>query len=54
MAFGLMIPGMFSGWVQETLGYQHFFVWILLTMIPGYFIIKALKIDPEFGKKIEN
>jgi PAT family beta-lactamase induction signal transducer AmpG len=51
MALGMMIPGMFSGWIQEALGYRHFFIWIFITMIPGYFIINALKIDPDFGKK---
>ena len=54
MALGMMIPGMFSGWIQEALGYQRFFIWIFLTMIPGYFIIKVIKIDPEFGKKTES
>ncbi len=51
MALSMMIPGMFSGWIQEQLGYQHFFIWIFLTMIPGYFIVKLIPIDPEFGKK---
>ena len=51
MALSMMIPGMFSGWIQELLGYKHFFLWVFLTMIPGYFIVKILNIDPEFGKK---
>ena len=25
MALGMMIPGMFAGWLQEQLGYNHFF-----------------------------
>ncbi len=52
MALSMMIPGAFSGMIQEYLGYKLFFVWILFTMIPGYFIIKSLPIAPEFGKKI--
>lgn len=51
MALSMMLPGMISGWIQEMLGYKLFFVWVVLTMIPGFFIVKALKIDPEFGKK---
>jgi len=51
MALGMMIPGMFSGWIQEHLGYPHFFLWVLITMLPGYFIIKNLPLNPEFGKK---
>ncbi|MDR3625735.1 MAG: MFS transporter [Ignavibacteriaceae bacterium] len=54
MALGMMVPGMFSGWLQEALGYRHFFIWIFITMIPGYFIIRALKIDPDFGRKTDN
>jgi PAT family beta-lactamase induction signal transducer AmpG len=51
MALSMMVPGAFSGMIEEFLGYKLFFVWILITMIPGYFIIKALPFDPEFGKK---
>jgi PAT family beta-lactamase induction signal transducer AmpG len=53
MALSMMIPGAFSGMIQEFLGYKFFFIWIFLTMIPGYFIIRALPFDPEFGKKTE-
>ncbi len=51
MALSMMLPGMFSGWLQQMLGYKHFFIWIFITMIPGYFITKYIPIDPEFGKK---
>ncbi len=26
MALGMMLPGMAAGWIQEQLGYQHFFL----------------------------
>lgn len=51
MALGMMIPGMFSGWLQETLGYQLFFIWILIATIPAFVITKYIKIDPSFGIK---
>lgn len=51
MALSMMIPGMFSGWIQDHLGYKNFFIWILLTMIPGFFITKNIPIEPKFGKK---
>lgn len=51
MALSMMIPGIFAGMLQEALGYPNFFVWILFTMIPGFFITRMLTIDPEFGKK---
>jgi hypothetical protein len=44
---------MFSGWIQEIIGYQHFFVWVLLSTIPAFIIAAFVKIDPEFGKKKE-
>jgi len=51
MALGMMLPGMFSGWLQEAIGYQHFFVWVLLATIPGFIVVKLIPVDPEFGKK---
>ena len=53
MALGMMIPGMFSGWLQELIGYQHFFVWIMLATIPGFIVSGLIPLDPEFGKKTE-
>jgi MFS transporter, PAT family, beta-lactamase induction signal transducer AmpG len=52
MALGMMIPAMGSGWIQETLGYKHFFIWILITTIPGFIVAALVKIDPEYGKKM--
>ncbi len=51
MALGMMIPGMFSGWLQEILGYKLFFIWVCVATIPGFIITKFVPIDPEFGKK---
>jgi PAT family beta-lactamase induction signal transducer AmpG len=51
MALGMMIPGMVSGWLQELIGYQHFFIWVMICTIPGFILIPFLKIDPKFGKK---
>jgi len=51
MALGMMIPGMFSGWLQDIIGYQHFFVWVMLCMIPGIIPVFFVKIKPGFGIK---
>ena len=51
MALGMMIPGMFSGFLQETMGYQSFFIWVMAATVPGLILIRFLPIDPEFGKK---
>ena len=49
MALGMMIPGMFSGLLQETIGYRYFFNWVLVATIPGLILIKYIKIDSKFG-----
>ncbi len=54
MALGMMLPGMFSGWLQEIIGYKSFFVWVMLCMIPGMIPVLFLKVKPEFGKKVKN
>ncbi|MCL2650564.1 MAG: MFS transporter [Candidatus Azobacteroides sp.] len=41
MALGMMLPGMVSGWIQGQIGYQMFFVWVMICSIPG-FIATAL------------
>ncbi|MCL6494404.1 MAG: MFS transporter [Ignavibacterium sp.] len=51
MALGMMIPGMWSGWLQELIGYKYFFIWICIATIPGFIMAKLVKIDPEFGIK---
>jgi MFS transporter, PAT family, beta-lactamase induction signal transducer AmpG len=35
MGLGLMVPSMLSGAIQESLGYQHFFVFCLVASIPS-------------------
>jgi PAT family beta-lactamase induction signal transducer AmpG len=52
MALGMMIPAMGSGWIQEMLGYQNFFIWILITTIPGFIVAALVTIDPEYGKTL--
>ncbi len=51
MALGMMVPGMWSGDLQEYLGYKHFFIWTCLATIPAFIVAALVKIDPEFGKK---
>ncbi len=53
MALGMMLPGMMSGKIQEFLGYDWFFVWVLLATIPGFIVSGLVPIDAEFGKKEE-
>jgi len=51
MALGMMLPGMFAGWLQEQLGYNHFFLWVMICSIVPLIAVALLKIDPHFGKK---
>lgn len=51
MALGMMLPGMAAGWLQETIGYQNFFIWTMVCCVATVAVCPLLKIDPEFGKK---
>lgn len=51
MALGMMIPGMISGWLQDLIGYDKFFVWILFATIPSFLVAARIRIDPTFGLK---
>jgi len=51
MALGMMVPAMASGWLQEQLGYQNFFLWVMAATIPGFIVTGLVKINSEFGKK---
>jgi len=54
MALGLMLPGMWSGWLQKELGYPHFFTWVLVATIPGFIVTAIIPLDREFGKSGRN
>jgi PAT family beta-lactamase induction signal transducer AmpG len=47
MALGMMLPGIVSGWIQEMIGYPSFFIWVLLSGIPVFFVIPFLKIKEK-------
>jgi PAT family beta-lactamase induction signal transducer AmpG len=51
MALSMMLPGMFSGWIQEQLGYQLFFVWVMIATIPAFIVSALVKIPAGFGRK---
>jgi PAT family beta-lactamase induction signal transducer AmpG len=51
MAMGLMFPGMWSGWLEDHIGYRHFFVWVILATVPSFLVGMRLPLDDEFGKK---
>ncbi|MEM1056452.1 MAG: MFS transporter [Bacteroidota bacterium] len=54
MALGMMIPGLFSGWLEDLIGYEKFFIWVLIATIPSFLVALRMQIDPTFGKKKES
>ena len=53
MALSMMIPGMFAGALQESVGYPVFFLIVMAACSLTYIVSSQLKIDPEFGKKTD-
>ncbi len=51
MALGMMLPGMAAGWIQETMGYQNFFLWTMVCCAATIGVTYLIKIDPSFGLK---
>lgn len=51
MALGMMLPGMFSGWLQDLIGYQYFFIWVMLATIPSFLAAYLIPLDAGFGRK---
>ena len=48
---GLMLPGMVSGYLKDYVGYQKFFIIVMVCCLITFIVTAFLKIDPEFGKK---
>ncbi len=52
MALGITMPGLWSGWLQEQLGYKAFFVWVIFATVPSFLIALKIPLEAGFGKKI--
>jgi len=61
MQFGCLIPSMASGWLSDKLGYQKFFVWVMIATIPSFLITWFVPFrvtgeegtDPKFSDSTE-
>lgn len=63
MALGMMIPGMFAGWLYDILsqyhllgmgdpsGFVNFFWLVMLTTLATVYVCAKVKISPSFGRK---
>ncbi len=48
---GLMLPGMVSGYLKDAMGYQSFFVMVMVLCTITFVVTALIKVDPDFGKK---
>lgn len=48
---GLMLPGIVSGWIKDAVGYQTFFIIVMISCAITFIVTALIKIDPQFGKK---
>jgi PAT family beta-lactamase induction signal transducer AmpG len=51
MAMGMMLPGMWSGWLQDQIGYLAFFGWVLVATIPSFLVTGLIRVPRGFGQK---
>ena len=51
MALGMMLPGMISGALQESMGYRTFFIWVIACCAVTCAVSAIIKYEPDFGKK---
>ena len=51
MALGMMLPGMISGMLQESMGYRTFFIWVIACCAVTCAVSAFIKYEPDFGKK---
>jgi PAT family beta-lactamase induction signal transducer AmpG len=51
MSLGMMLPGMISGKIQELVGYENFFIWVMICTSVTFAVSAFIKVDPNFGKK---
>lgn len=51
MSLGMMLPGMFAGILEEKIGYEAFFIFVMISTIITFIVSYIIKIDSNFGKR---
>ena len=51
MALSMMLPGMVAGFMQESLGYTRFFIFVMVCCLVTVLVTSLIKVEPQFGKK---
>lgn len=54
MALSMMLPGMVAGYIQEWLGYEKFFILVMICCIATILVTLSVKIEGDFGKTDKN
>ncbi len=52
MALGMMLPGMWAGWLQSHLGYTQFFIWCCVATLPSFAAAAWVRINPAFARRL--
>lgn len=52
MALGMMLPGMWSGALEDLIGYRHFFLVVILATIPSFLVALAIPLEGDYGRKV--
>jgi PAT family beta-lactamase induction signal transducer AmpG len=39
--------------LQELIGYQYFFIWVLVATIPSFIVTLLIPLDKSFGRKYD-
>jgi len=50
MAMGMMFPGMWSGWLQDHIGYSRFFTWVIFATVPSFVVAWWLPLEADYGR----
>ena len=51
MSLGMMLPGMAAGYLQELMGYQHFFLWTMACCAATIGVCYIVKVPASFGRR---
>jgi len=54
MALSMMLPGMFAGKIQEAMGYQHFFIWVMICTLVPFILVGLIHPKLEKPEKVSN
>ena len=54
MALSMMLPGMFAGKIQEAMGYQHFFIWVMICALVPFILVGLVQPKLEKVEKVSD